>query len=288
MMHDNIRSTLGLQTLPPVIERYELKYVIPFGLVAPISDFLAAYCRLDKHSVAAESTFYPVNSLYFDTPNYRFLKLRQWGIDRRFNMRVRSYGDGKDGPYFAEVKYKTPTCIRKFRATLDKEEWPHFLREDSYNDSLTDGACHDKVTRQLFLQLAASYAIEPKIFTCYRRRAFVSDFDDYARVTFDIDMRCRPQDPVHSATPFSLSPGDDCVNYDAQNIYSDETRYGECVVLELKSTAGCVPIWMLELIRRFELKQVGFSKYLNSSLVEHFDNGWDYMSPDRSGTSAVM
>ncbi len=272
-----------LSSIPPAIERYELKYVIPYAMIAPISEYLAPYCVYDNHSMAFDDRFYPVNSLYFDTVNYRFLKLRKWGIDRRFNMRVRAYGDGTEGPYFAEVKYKTPTCVRKFRATLLTSEWPTFLK--SAISRSYAGAHNSKETssRALFQQLAEAYAIEPKIFTCYRRRAFVSTIDEYARVTFDIDMRYRPQDPLGSSNCYSLSPDGACINYDAQGVYDEESHYSSNVIMELKSSVGTIPVWMVELIRRFELKQVGFSKYLNSTETEHFDNGWNYMAGDRSG-----
>ena len=276
-------ETMGLMaTLPPVIERYELKYVVPRSLVEPISDYLAAYCELDSHSVCHTDCFYPVNSLYFDTPRFRFLQLRQWGADQRFNMRVRAYDDGRKGPFFAEIKFKTATSIKKFRATLHGPEWPDILRHGQRLPNLSHVNPNEQVSSDLFLQLAESYAIEPKIFTCYRRRAFISRIDDYARVTFDINMRYRPQDPLYSPHPYSLCPDDDgCINYDAETIYGDERQHRDNVVLELKATIGAVPVWMIELIRRFELKQVGFSKYLNSCLTEHLENGWNYMPADR-------
>ncbi|MBT8098227.1 MAG: polyphosphate polymerase domain-containing protein [Gammaproteobacteria bacterium] len=274
---------MGLMaTLPPVIERYELKYVVPRWLVDPISEFLAPYCELDGHSASEADYFYPVNSLYFDTPCYRFLQLRQWGADQRFNMRVRAYGDGTEGPFFAEIKFKSATSIKKFRATLHGAEWPEIIQSGSAASNLSCVDPRERVSRDLFLQLAESYAIEPKIFTCYRRRAYISQMDDYARVTFDINMRYRPQDPLYSTHPYSLCPDEgSCINYDAATIYNDELQYGDNVVLELKATIGAVPVWMIELIRRFELKQIGFSKYLNSSLTEHLENGWTYMPPDR-------
>ena len=111
-------------TLPPAIERYELKYVIPLSLVEPISACVAAYCEYDDHSLGSVERFYDVNSLYFDSPSCRFLKQRIDGVDRRYNVRVRSYGDGTKGPYFAEVKYKKPTSTKKFRATLRDSEGP--------------------------------------------------------------------------------------------------------------------------------------------------------------------
>ena len=134
---------------------------------------------------------------------------------------------------------------------------------------------------ELFQHLAAAYGIEPKIFTSYRRQAFFSTVDDYARVTFDIDMRYREQSPVVSANPYSLNPQDDCINYDLQTIYETEPQHRGNVILELKAMIGAVPTWMLELIHRFELKQVGFSKYMNSSLVNHVENGAQHMPHDR-------
>ena len=263
-----------------LIERYELKYVIPADLIEPISRFASLYCSLDDHSREHPDHFYPVNSLYFDTLDYRFLKLRLWGVDRRFNMRLRSYGEGAEGPYFAEVKQKMPTYVKKHRARLEASEWPDFLLEQE-GDSRDQ---HD-TARRVFKRLAHAYAIEPKIFTCYERRAFVSEIDDYARLTMDINMRYRSQTVLDSRQPYSLCRDHRCVSYDVQGIYEDEPHYRGAVILELKATSGFVPIWMIELIRRYELKQVGFSKYAQSSLVNQLDNGWTYMSQDR--TAAV-
>jgi len=44
---------------------------------------------------------------------------------------------------------------------------------------------------------------------------------------------------------------------------------------------GRVPMWMIDLITHFELKQQGFSKYMQSSLDALNDNGIDYMNGDR-------
>ncbi|NKC01218.1 MAG: VTC domain-containing protein [Pseudomonadales bacterium] len=271
-------SEVRVENQDTVIERYELKYVIPSRWIEPITQFIAPYCRLDEHSRVQGDNFYPVNSLYFDTLNYRFLNQRLWGADRRFNMRVRSYGDGREAPYFAELKFKTATYVKKFRAVLELQEWPGFL-----HTSELDPLDEVETPRRVFKRMAHAYAIEPKIFTCYRRRAFVSEVDDYARVTMDIDMQYRPQTPLICDDPYNLSPDRNCISYDIQSIYGDEAHYQANVILELKATSGFVPTWMIELIRRFELKQVGFSKYVNSSLVDNHDNGWRYMDVSTEG-----
>ena len=71
------------KTIPALLQRYEMKFVIPRDMIEPISDFASVYCSLDKYSAKSPSTFYRVNNLYFDTPNYLFLKRRLAGSENR-------------------------------------------------------------------------------------------------------------------------------------------------------------------------------------------------------------
>lgn len=266
------------QTLPPVLERYELKYLIPYAYVEPITDFISAYCELDQHSAKAKTNhyFYKVNSLYFDTPQYQFLQQRISGSANRFNMRVRAYGDGTKGPYFLEIKHRNGIAgvIKKYRATAQAHEWPMILTDPGYRVPDSDSK-KERTNKELFLRLALAYAIEPKILTKYQRRAFFSTVDEYARVTLDANMQCRRQTECDTVSQY------DMINYDNETIYSNNTHSDAGVVLELKCPVGDVPYWMLDLIKQFELKQMGFSKYANSTLVSHHDNGDWFMPFDR-------
>ncbi len=264
------------QYTPLTIERHELKYTIPYEYVEPISQFVSAYCALDYHSAIAPENFYLVNSLYFDTRENEFLRQRLWGKNGRFNMRVRFYGDGASGIRFAEIKKKKGSVSIKYRARLDRHEWPAILTDPSYRIPAA-APYRERVNKEMFLRLALSYAIEPRIFTQYRRRAFFSTVDDYARVTMDISMKYRTQDH------YGLDLGSPLVSYDNQNIYSKDSDLvnDARVILELKCNVGQVPMWMLDLITTFDLKQQGFSKYMSSSLVAHYDDGVNYMSDDR-------
>jgi len=266
--------------LPPVKERYELKYMIPREMVEPITRFISPYCTMDAHSDNAKEHFYAVNSLYFDTRGREFLNQRLHGRESRFNMRARAYGNGDEPPYFLEIKHKTGTCVKKYRTTLAEGEWPRILADPSYRCGHDDEPTQRR-NKELFLRLATSYAIEPKILTSYRRRAFFSTVNDYARVTMDIGLRYQLEETLN------LQPGAHSVNYDNQTIFSNNEHhfasedYGPGrVILELKCNVGQPPTWMLDLIVAFELKQVGFSKYVNSTLVAHIDNGELYMAND--------
>jgi len=265
-----------ISALPPTLERHELKYAIPYRYVESISQFIRPYCDLDYHSAIVEDNFYLVNSLYFDTYGMEFLKQRLWGKDGRFNMRVRFYGDTGDPPYFLEIKQKKGVTGLKYRATASKEEWPGILTDPGYRVSKSTPS-GERANKELFIRMAMIYAIEPKILTQYRRRAFFSTVDDYARVTMDVSMKYRIQDH------YRLTPNDAMLSYDNENIYAKDSdcHNDGTVILELKCNIGQVPMWMLDLISTFELKQQGFSKYMCSSLVSHFDDGTNYMSGDR-------
>lgn len=260
--------------LPPVVERHELKYAIPFSHVEPITRFLSIYCELDYYSALSDSSFYQVNSLYFDTRCHEFLKQRLFGKNGRFNVRVRCYGKGEEAPYFLEIKQKHGNTGVKYRATANENEWPAILTDPGYRVPTNDSA-KERANKELFLRIACCYAIEPKLLTQYQRRAFVSTVDEYARVTMDTRMRYREQNH------YCLVPDNSMISYDNQTIYSNDYHSDASVILELKCNIGQVPTWMLDLIAKFQLKQQGFSKYANSSLVAYFDDGTSYMSGDR-------
>ncbi len=245
------------------LDRYELKYIIPFEYIESISDYLMKYCTLDYFSKVSKDGFYPVNSLYFDTPNYTFLKNRLYTKNPRFNLRARSYGYDPKPPYFLEIKYKSSNVVNKYRAKVDDSEWPKMFLDPKYKTTEYGNESELK-NKELFYKAVFKYAASPKIFTQYRRRAFVSEVDEYARVTMDIDLKCYLEDN------YSLKPDlDRLIPYDNELVYVKDAdmTMGSCVILELKCYPHQVPLWMIDMIRVFELRRVAFSKYAQSILT---------------------
>jgi hypothetical protein len=121
----------------------------------------------------------------------------------------------------------------------------------SYND------LDEKSSKQVqtFLRTAISYDAAPKVHIQYRRYAWVSEVDEYARVTFDKDIRCK------STAGYDFNTID-MLNYDGAPVVSPE---GD-VVLELKCYSSQVPLWMLDLIQTFQLHRISFSKYMTSMM----------------------
>lgn len=242
------------QEIPSLLERHELKYLIPESLIEPISDFVSVYCSKDKYSEKNKDGLYDIYSLYFDTPEYLFIKRRMEGVENRFNMRIRAYDDHSGLPCFFEVKQKVNGIVRKYRATVHDPQWAETLEtslhrlEDSRSEKETSNA-------NLFTRLICSYQAAPKVLTHYRRKAFISDVDDYARVTFDMNLRYHPE--AH----FNLIPDEAQMNfYDNTTVFDPEC----CVILELKCYSTQIPLWMLDLIRHFDLQRGSFSKYVSS------------------------
>ena len=244
---------IGQQPLLPRIVRYELKYLIPFEWIEPVSEFAAVYCSLDQYSVESENGFYRVNNLYLDSPGYIFLKRRMENAPDRFNMRIRSYGDTPGQRYFLEIKRKAGDVIRKYRSQVSDPGWLLSFPEPG-GSACPD--CSDAVeirNRELFERLVRTYDAAPKILTQYLRKAWVSEVDDYARLTFDVDLRYMPE------SGYNLIPREsEMVSCDPETVFDP----GCAVVLELKCTAPHVPLWMIDLVKHFHLQRRGFSKYM--------------------------
>jgi hypothetical protein len=238
--------------IPPVLERYEAKYTIPFDLIDPISKFVEPYCFLDAYSEKSPDLFYLINSLYFDTPDYLFLRLRLRKADNRFNMRIRTYGESPVFPWFFEIKHKRGDIMKKYRAKFYNENIELLLNNP---EAMANDAKNEKEAknRLLFHRLVQTYNAEPKMLIQYKRKAYISETEEYARVTFDTTLRSMKQtNYIPLPDESRLQPCDVETAYD----------YNSSVILELKCYTSFVPLWMLDLIREFQLNRRGFSKYM--------------------------
>ncbi len=236
----------------PVLERHEMKFVIPFIMIDPISDFVSAYCSLDKYSKKSDNGFYRVNNLYFDSPNYLFLKKRLDGSENRFNMRIRTYSDSCPLPCYFEIKQKNVNIIKKYRARINDGDWYLLFEKAGYYQEAASKRSGNS-NRDLFVKMAYSYNAAPKVLTQYFRKAYVSDIDEYGRVTFDTDLRYQAEEKYNL-----VSHEDKMVPLDHEDIFEP----GCSVVLELKCNPCMVPLWMVDLIRCFDLRRRSFSKYV--------------------------
>lgn len=245
------KVTCSNVTTPALLDRFEYKYTIPISMVDSIVDFISPYCSHDKYSALSPDRYYRINSLYFDTPDYLFLRQRMLKVEKRFNMRIRSYTDTPSFPYFFEIKQRIGDIVRKTRARVDDPDYEKYFFTTSYKPPEGDDLKNDK-HRDLFYHTFYKYNARPVVLVQYRRQAFFSNYDEYARVTFDKGLRYmipngyQPKPIEQMMIPCDVQTGPENKDF---------------VILELKCYTSFVPIWMVDLVRAFNLQRVGFSKF---------------------------
>ncbi len=244
---------MGLAVSPLNLERYELKYRVPLSMVPAIAEQVARYCEMDYYSQTSPDGFYTINSLYFDTPRLSLFRSNGQGEFGYSCFRIRSYGDQPKPPFYLESKQKFREFCKKRRAKVkvdnlrDLFERPHELSYDPYADA----------NSRDFLEKVETFGLEPVVLTQYRRMAFLSKHDNYARVTFDRDLRLMEE------RDFNVIPDESrMTHYDHAETFHDPGS-GRNVILELKCERK-IPLWMVQIIRDFELVHHRFSKYQTS------------------------
>lgn len=216
-------------------ERLELKYLSSLDRLEALRAGFRPYCEPDHEGG------YVITTLYLDGPKLPFFQMVEANAFDRTKLRIRSYGSG---PAFFELKRKTGEVIRKQRAAVPPESIA--ARADGLG---IDPAGKGAQVLQNFAAQAARFGATPLVLVRYRREAWASELDRYARVTFDTAIEAAPADgfrfdlPDASFVPLDGGPG-----------------RSSPAVIELKCETK-LPGWLAALVRAQDLKQIGFSKY---------------------------
>jgi hypothetical protein len=147
--------------------------------------------------------------------------------------------------------------VRKTRV-LAGADWVADARGRDVRPPTEDAAVAERRERlDRFAYVMVRKCCEPAAILRYRREAFVSHVDAYARVTFDRDLMAYP------TRAFSLDFDEQrAVRLDGGHASGWAGGGGMLspVLLELKCER-LVPEWMASLVRAFQLSSTGFSKY---------------------------
>jgi hypothetical protein len=244
------------------IKRYELKYTITEELAARIREHIQNFFTLDSHVLPGERG-YVVNNLYFDTPDLRFYYDTKFRKLTRYKPRARYYGEQATDLIWPEIKYRHASVIWKRRYCIPIDQWPNL-----FNPGLVEPR-QPLIKNQLdtFDDLIYWYGAQPVLHVRYFREPYVTELEEYGRVTFDRQLCCR-------ATNGSFE-----LTYDEQEMlyYDDPVNARSAdspVILEIK-VETLIPFWAIELIRKFNLLQRGFSKYCYGidSILGYGDDG---------------
>jgi hypothetical protein len=241
---------------PTLIERREFKYLIDARTVAGIREAVRPFCSLDPYAAGSPTRRYTIDSLYLDTSGLSLF----WANDHekvdRFKLRIRTYPESPTSPVFFEVKRRFNDVISKSRGKVARDQWAA-LAADPAAPIPANVTGKDRMAVERFLALARSMHVRPFTIVRYQREAYVSRVDDYARVTFDTNIRAWATDKMSYEAPTrGWRALDDAVAQRGRG-------FASLTVLELKFTSA-VPIWMSRMVERFGLHRGAFSKYGNS------------------------
>lgn len=261
---------MSIKAVSPLnLDRYELKYRIPIHLIDPITDYVNQYCEMDYYSQISPGGFYVINSLYLDSFNL-FMMRRPLGPELAYSsFRIRSYGLEPKPPYYLESKQKIGDFCKKRRSKVPFENIADLFHNPSSLKNFDPYA--DKNMRD-YLEKAETFGLEPQILTQYRRRAWLSRHDEYARVTIDRDLRYMEE---HS---YNVIPDESRMTHYDHNETFEELSGARYAILELKCERK-IPQWMVEIVKMFETTWDPFSKF-QTGMFECYGRRTEIMARD--------
>lgn len=240
-----------------LIERREYKYLITEEQADWVRHAIAPFCQLDPFAAKQPRNRYSINSLYFDTPALALYHANIVEHVDRFKLRIRDYPDSPGGPVFFEVKRRINDVISKTRGRVPYDCWKQALEEPGQFDWNALGLHHRHAVER-FATLMHLHVASPKTLVRYEREPYFSVVDDYARVTFDRNIRSQRVDTLTLTEPNKHWRNMD----DAATMKSSRSL----LVLELKFTSA-VPSWMVNMVASLNLNRLAFSKYGTSVIA---------------------
>lgn len=218
-----------------IFQRYEEKYLLESW---QHSQFIAAaqqYMQVDDYG---EST---INSIYFDTPDYRLIRHSMSKPAYKEKLRVRCYGTPQSGDtVYVELKKKHGGIVykRRISATLEEVEARLYKHGTPGDDS--------QIGREISWLFHLHPALSPAMYIGYRRIAMLGRQDLQLRMTFDSDICYRTQ---------SLDL--------RKELWGDTLLQSGQRLMEIK-VPGAMPLWLVKLLGELKIYPTSYSKYGNA------------------------
>jgi len=224
-----------------VFKRYELKYLLTE------LQYRTVRAEVEKRLAPDRFGSTTIQSLYYDTPDFRLVRESIEKPVYKEKLRLRCYGlNDCDKDVFLEMKRKYDGVVYKRRIAC---------KETSVPELFAGKSDPSQIGRELDYFISFYRQLDPKVMILYERSAFFDEAGDL-RVTFDSGIRYRAADlsfgaPLKGDT--LLPPG--------------------TVLMELKSGTG-FPLWLAHLLGQERIIKSSFSKY-GEAYRRIFANGND-------------
>lgn len=234
-----------MTSTPHHFNRYEIKYVVYRDVANSLKNDLQHYMHRDPHLSDAMPA-YRVNSVYFDSEDFKCFWEKVNGVRFRRKVRIRTYGAAMPEHAFLEIKQKIDMTTQKRRNRFPTTSLIQRL-VDRTGEPL-QGELGEEVELLFHEQ-----ALEPKVLVSYDRVAYMGSTDDSLRVTFDSNCRFRQTDLFEetSTAPdkYFLHPSQQIVEIKFDNL---------------------IPRWLVSVLRKRALSPTRISKYCQSVNIACF------------------
>ena len=214
-----------------VMKRYEIKYIITDRQEAFLKQKLKGRLFVDRFGKTS------IASLYYDTPDYRLIRLSNEKPVFKEKLRLRSYGlASDDSPVFLELKRKAFGVVYKRRIESTIPEVESFF--DGSADSFTNG----QINREISFFCSQNPELIPACLIIYDRTAYYEP-DGELRLTIDNNPR------------FRMDELDLRVSMDGEPLLPEGYS-----ILEVK-VQGAMPLWLSRILDEGKIYKTSFSKY---------------------------
>ena len=215
-----------------VFKRHEVKFLVNAKQRAALERALTEYMIPDEHG---EST---ICNVYYDTPDFRLIRRSLEKPAYKEKLRIRSYGRvNENGKIFMELKKKYDGIVYKRRISLSQSSAVAYLNGE---DKLPGNGQIEKEI-DWFTQFYGE--LVPAMYLCYDRTAYFCKEDPGLRITFDTNIMWRTDRARLTSHPNGR-----------QLLGAGES------LMEIK-VGSAMPMWLVELLNKLEIRQISFSKY---------------------------
>ncbi len=216
-------------------KRIETKYLVDrHQLEAILAEF-------EQHLVEDEYPRSTISNIYFDTPDYRMIQDSAERLWKREKIRMRTYDryPTADSQVFLEIKKKDMGIGLKDRLTSRPESVLNYVVHSVADDSISN-----EELKATMLELRQRYGtIQPMMYIYYDRYSLKGIENRKVRVTIDQNILYRHYDVDLFAGKYGYPLLDD-----------------DQVIMEIK-VPEVYPSWLQEIIDKYGLTRVSFSKY---------------------------
>ncbi len=246
MNHDNVKQIRDDWKASPLNERFELKYIISLNSLKVMLEQLKPYLTIDPNHINSKP--YRVESIYFDSRNYKLYHENIDGIKNRRKLRIRFYPNKESEipqMSYVEIKRKFGKVIGKSRVKMESSIAQDIIEQGRQGNLIAKNPQDDKTLSEIWYLIRA-FKMKPMVRIGYDRLAFYSEKDPTVRVTFDRN--------VTASLPHWDHPNSEIVL---------PVLNSRLVILEVKYRWS-KPQWLRRIVANRNCKVQRMSKYVTS------------------------